>query len=166
VIPTGYFETFTTASPEYLRNFLTEPGVQPRELPDSGRSSLQIIDLANYLIDWTQTQHPREAARGALTPPTIHPVPPGDQQPNPPAGKVHFHLNRLTAAEEIQTVANSLASWLPDHPDETAAVLVPRNQRGFESLAQAPPERADQLLRSSTHPAGSWCAGQRAQFHL
>jgi hypothetical protein len=100
------FETFTTASPEYLRNFLTEPGVQPRELPDSGRSSLQIIDLANYLIDWTQTQHPREAARGALTPPTIHPVPPGDQQPNPPAGKVHFHLPTHPTGR-IQVVADS-----------------------------------------------------------
>ena len=25
-----------------------------------------------------------------------------------------------------------LARWLPEHPDETAAVLVPRNKRGYE----------------------------------
>ncbi len=32
------YETFTTASPEFLRNFLREPGVLARDLPDSGRS--------------------------------------------------------------------------------------------------------------------------------
>ena len=146
------FETFTTASPEYLRNFLDEPGVQRKELPDSGRSTLPIIDLANYLIDWTQSQHPLEAARGALTPPYIRPVPEGDQQPNPVAGKVHFHLNKLTPAEEILKVASSVENWLPDHPDETAAVLVPRNQRGFELIAELRRRQIEpiELLRSTT----------------
>ena len=146
------FETFTTASPEYLRNFLEEPGVQPRELPDSGRSSQQIIDLANYLIDWTQSEHPHEAARRALTPPHIHPVPEGDQQPNPANGRVHFHLGKLTPQAELERVADSLANWLPDHPDETAAVLVPRNQRGFELITELKRRQVEyvEMLRSTT----------------
>ncbi len=51
------YETFTTASPKFLIDFLSEPGVRRRELPDSGRSAPRIIGLANYLIDWT-TDHP------------------------------------------------------------------------------------------------------------
>jgi DNA helicase-2/ATP-dependent DNA helicase PcrA len=32
--------------------------------------------------------------------------------------------------EEIEAVASSLARWLPDHADQTVAVLAPRNERG------------------------------------
>ena len=52
------YETFTTAKPEHLWNFLNEQGVQRRELPNSGRSAAPIIDLANYLIRWTNERHP------------------------------------------------------------------------------------------------------------
>jgi DNA helicase-2/ATP-dependent DNA helicase PcrA len=146
------YETFTTASPEYLRNFMEEPGVQRKELPDSGRSARPIIDLANYLIGWTQAEHPLEMARGALTPPYIRPVPQGDQQSNPPASKVHFHMRGLTPQDEIQLVADSLVNWLPGHPDETVAVLVPRNQHGFELIAELRRRRIEpiELLRSTT----------------
>jgi DNA helicase-2/ATP-dependent DNA helicase PcrA len=146
------FETFTTASPEYLRQFLEEAGVLRRELPDSGRSSRQIIDLANYLIEWTQSQHPVETARSALTPPYIRPVPAGDQQPNPAPGRVHFHLRKLTPQDELQVVADSLARWLPDHPEATAAVLVPRNQRGFELITELKRRQIEhvEMLRSTT----------------
>jgi hypothetical protein len=52
---------------------------------------------------------PAQALR-RLTPPYIRPVPEGDQQPNPAAGKVHFHLRKLTPQDEIQVVADSLAN--------------------------------------------------------
>jgi DNA helicase-2/ATP-dependent DNA helicase PcrA len=128
------YETFTTASPEYLRNFLRRTDVKDRELPNSGRSTFSIIDLANYLIDWTQAAHPVEAARTALDLPHIRPTPRGDPQPNPPddPGKIHLFAKKFSPDEEIQAVADSVERWLPEHPDETAAVLVPRNWRGYE----------------------------------
>jgi len=128
------YETFTTASPEHLREFLARPDVDPRELPNSGRSTQTIIDLANFLIRWTQERHPLEDVRDALTPPYIEPTPPGDPQPNPPAesGQVHLAGEKLTPREEIRRVADSIERWLPEHPDQTVAVLVPRNQRGFD----------------------------------
>jgi len=52
------FETFTTASPRFLRNFLQEPDVIACDLPDSGRSSYSIINLANHLIDGCKTTIP------------------------------------------------------------------------------------------------------------
>jgi len=128
------YETFTTASPEYLRKFLQRTDVKDRELPNSGRSTFSIIDLANYLIDWTKAAHPVEAARTALDLPHILPTPRGDPQPNPPddPGKIHLLAKKYSPDEEIQAVADSVERWLPDHPDETTAVLVPRNWRGYE----------------------------------
>jgi DNA helicase-2/ATP-dependent DNA helicase PcrA len=128
------YETFTTASPEYLRSFLRRTDVKDRELPNSGRSTFSIMDLANTLIDWTQAAHPLEAARTALDLPHIQPTPRGDPQPNPPddPGKIRLIAKKYSPEEEVQVVSDSIERWLPEHPDETVAVLVPRNGRGYE----------------------------------
>ncbi len=132
------FETFTTASPQYLRDFLIEPNVQARELPNSGRSTRSILSLANYLVDWTMCEHPRKEVRGALTLPYIEPTPPGDPQPNPvdrPAGIRLVDL-AYTPAEEVKAIGKSLSDWLPDNSDQTVAVLVPTNNRGFQIVSE------------------------------
>lgn len=152
------YETFTTARPENLWNFLAEPDVQRRELPNSGRSSVKIIDLANYLIDWVGSSHPNADVRrrAPLQPPHIEPTPPGDPQPNPPADESRIFLREkgYTPHDEVLAVVRSLIEWLPQNPDKTAAVLVPRNKRGFDvvdALKQsgAPVEYVE-LLRSTT----------------
>ena len=128
------FETFTTASPELLRDFIAQnPSV---DMPESGRSQPSIIDLANNLIDWVMKEHPVEDARTALAPPYIEPVPPGDPQPNPENDRsaIHFVTKRLTAEEETKAIVDSLAKWLPKNPDSTVAVLVPRNLRGVDVI--------------------------------
>ncbi len=74
------YETFTTANPKYLRQFITSPEVVGRELPNSGRSTKSIIDLANHLVDWTQSAHPVEERaqrcsphlKSSLHPPATH----------------------------------------------------------------------------------------------
>ena len=132
------FETFTTASPKYLREFLNEAGVAARDLPNSGRSTQSIMDLANYLVTWSRTQHPVPALHDALAPTQILPTPPGDPQSNPPddPSAVRLITSRFTVEEELEAVVNSLRRWLPDHPEDTVAVLVPRNERG-EAVANA-----------------------------
>jgi DNA helicase-2/ATP-dependent DNA helicase PcrA len=153
------YETFTTARPEYLRSFLRERGVTARELPNSGRSTLSIIRLANALIDWTINRHPVAAIRerAPLQPPYIQPSPPGDPQPNPldQPDQIYLYKEALTPAEEIDIVVKSLARWLPQNMDKTVAVLVPRNRRGFEivdALKQMREPKLDyvELLRSTT----------------
>ncbi len=148
------YETFTTASPLYLRNFLVEPSVVPRDLPNSGRSTRSIIDLANQLVDWTQHEHPVEAVRGALVaPPQIQPTPPGDPQPNPeedPLG-IQFYRRGFPPADEVTEVADSLAGWLPDHPDWTVAVLAARQDRGVALVRELKRRKIEyvELLKSS-----------------
>lgn len=148
------YETFTTASPEYLLRFLDEPGVTRLTLPESGRSQPSLMRLANTLVAWTRTQHPVASLRDALAPAVIQPTPPGDPQPNPPdnpAG-LRFVAQKQTPAREIERVAESLARWLPEHADRTVAVLVPTNQRGFDvvdALRRRSLPVEDSLLRST-----------------
>jgi DNA helicase-2/ATP-dependent DNA helicase PcrA len=149
------YETFTTANPRYLRAFIQRPDVEARELPDSGRSTRSIIKLANYLVKWTQEQHPLEDARSALQgPPYIRPTRSDDPQPNPPDEPDGIFLvgNKFSPLEEIMAVADSLERWLPEHPGDTVAVLAPRNTRGFEIVDELRRRKLpvdDSLLRSS-----------------
>lgn len=147
------YETFTTASPRYLKDFLDRPDVKSRELPNSGRSMQSIIDLANVLIRWTMSEHPVPGIQNALSPPFIQPTPPGDPQPNPRDRPHRIHLSdrAYSPQGELEAVVTSLARWLPDHQDQTVAVLVPRNHRGSE-VVNALQERGlahHELLRSS-----------------
>jgi DNA helicase-2/ATP-dependent DNA helicase PcrA len=126
------YETFTTASPEYLRRFMRTRGVTACDLPDSGRSTKSIISLANELIRWTMEEHPVPELRDALSPPLIRPAPPGDPQPNPPDNPAEIFLSphKYSPEREIDMVIKSLKTWLPQNQDQTVAVLVPRNERG------------------------------------
>ncbi|MBI3166256.1 MAG: ATP-dependent helicase [Chloroflexi bacterium] len=130
------FETFTTANPKLLKNFIAHEADYKNELPVSGRSQPHIIELANYLIDWTNASHPARACRDALSIPHIQATSPEDPQPNPPADPETIRLvsKKFTSEEEIDAIVNSLKKWLPDHQDSTVAVLVPRNTRGFEVI--------------------------------
>lgn len=130
------FETFTTASPEHLIDFIHSEADQYHELPDSGRCQPSIINLANQLIKWVNDDHPAIEARGALTIPYIHPAPPGDPQPNPPDDPEGLKLigRKFSPEQEVEAVVKSIAKWLPENPDSTLAVLVPRNQRGADVI--------------------------------
>jgi len=130
------FETFTTASPQHLIDFIHQEAESVQELPDSGRCQPSIIALANQLIHWVNEDPPNPAARAALTTPYIQPAPPGDPQPNPPDDPAGIKLigRKYTPDEEIEAVAKSIFKWLPDNPEATVAVLVPRNVRGVEVI--------------------------------
>ena len=103
-----------------------------KELPESGRSSISIINLANSLIKWTMEDHPVEEIREALTTPFIKPSEPDDPQPNPTdmPEKIKIIANKFTPKEEIDFVVASLKKWIDENPDKTAAVLVLKNDNG------------------------------------
>jgi len=148
------YETFTTAHPKYLRAFLEEADAK-QDLPNSGRSGRPIIELANELIRWTCEDHPEEAVRNALGLPYIEPTPPGDPQPNPPDDVCLVRLDDRGEGpqEELQWVIESARQWLPDHGEDTVAILVPTNARGGEvvkALNDARVPCSDALLRIAT----------------
>lgn len=150
------YETFTTASPEFLRRFLKERGVIAKELPNSGRSTASVIKLANHLMKWSSKHHPSDMVRSMhpLQPPEIKTVPRGDPQPNPKdrPDQIHLRMEKYTAQEELDSVVKSVKRWLEDHPDETAAILVPRNDRGAQAAEMLRKENVPyvELLRTTS----------------
>ncbi|MCE9646340.1 MAG: ATP-dependent helicase [Chloroflexi bacterium] len=132
------FETFTTADPDLLRDFIkNNPNA---DMPESGRSQPAVIALANHLIDWVMTAHPDSKVRTALSLPHIQPVPAGYEPVNPPDNPegIRFISKKFTPEEELEAVVKSVKSHLDSFADSpqaekpTIAVLVPRNQRGVE----------------------------------
>ncbi len=149
--------TFTTANPRYLRDFLTEDGVKPYTLTEAGRSGRPIMDLANTLVRWTVNEHPVPELRSTFHMQEIQPAPPGDLQGNPGFEETVLHIHyqpgaNISPEKERDLVVNSLERWLPDHPGETVAVLVPENSTGFKlaEALRARNIRYDELLRSTT----------------
>ena len=147
--------TFTSAHPKFLRDFVSSDDVHALPLPNSGRCSRPIIELANLFINWSRNAHPVLSQKEALSPPLIEPTEPGDPQPNPPPGEpaVFFYDRPLTPAQEIDTLVKSLDRWLAKHPKQTAAVLVPDNRRGADfgrALEKASLPYDDSLLQSTS----------------
>ena len=148
------FETFTTAHPKYLLNFINRPDVINEELPNSGRSTASIISLANHLINWSHSEEiPNPEMVNTLNLPLIDPAPPNDPQPNPldRPEMIFLYEQALEPDKELQTVASSLSRWLPENQDKTVAVLVPRNERGIKLMEELKRHQIEpvELLNSS-----------------
>lgn len=148
--------TFTTANPQYLRDFAQEPGVQVARLQQSGRSGRPIADLANALMIWSARMHPVQELRRTFETCMIEPAPPGDAQPNPAftetTAYIHYQEGkRITPDEELRLVVSSLTRWLTDNSDKTVAVLVPENRHGYRllDLLQRQNIAAEELLQST-----------------
>jgi len=58
------FETFTTANPDLLRDFIKNNN--HADMPESGRSQPSVLAVANHLIDWVMTSHPDPNVQTAL----------------------------------------------------------------------------------------------------
>ena len=149
------YDTFTTASPKFLRDFLGEKNVIKRDLANSGRSNLSIINLANYLIDWTNNQHPIEELRGSLDQPYILPAPADDPQPNPPDhnDSIYIYKQPLKPDQEISVVVKSVRKWNLENPGKTTAILCPIGfyaEQVVEALQLAGVEVVE-LLQSTDH---------------
>jgi DNA helicase II / ATP-dependent DNA helicase PcrA len=149
------YETFTTANPQLLRNFLKQPNVQNKTLPNSGRSTKSIIRLANELIRWSLS-HPNPSLRAQkpLDLPYIELTPNDDPQGNPPdmPHLIQFHSQKYTPDEERHMVLKSIAEWLQDNSDKTIAILLPINVSGTKMVDILRQEKIPYVenLRSTT----------------
>ena len=125
------YESFTTADPNLLKEFIAEEGVRAEDLPVSGRSAPLIIDLANSLIDWVESAHPNFAIRDALSEPFIEPTQPGDPQTNPTnrPDTLNLEIRAMTAEQELNYLAKEVSGWLRENPESTVAVLTYTNKR-------------------------------------
>ncbi|MBK9122676.1 MAG: ATP-dependent helicase [Chloroflexi bacterium] len=132
------YETFTSASPEFLRRFLREAGVAVVEMAYSGRSAEPIIALANRLSVWSREDHPWDELRAMrpLEPPLIRPVPDNDPQRNPAAESARIYLDAeaRTPDEERERVVSSVVRAIEADSNTSIAVLVPSNSDGAKMV--------------------------------
>ena len=126
------YETFTTANPRFLREFVREQGVSERDLPNSGRSSLSIIALANHLIDWVNGDEAPEGLHASLSEPHIQPVAATTHSPIQPISRRRSSFTTSSKPPKMRLTrspSRSSAGWLRI-PEKTAACLVPTNHHG------------------------------------
>lgn len=120
--------TFTAADPSLFRRFCQRPDVAVQPLTCAGRSSPDIIDLANRLVDWAVHEHPEPACRAALVDQRIAPVPPGYPQQNPRPPRYTIAIRPYdTYADELAHTARQAVRVMQKYPDKTVAVLLPTN---------------------------------------
>jgi DNA helicase II / ATP-dependent DNA helicase PcrA len=148
------YESFTTANPQYLRNFVQHPKVQAYDLPSSGRSTKGIIHLANQFIDWVMDEHPNPQVRDALAPPYIQSVGKDDPAPNPndTLTVIQAIEKVYSSDEELERVAASAGKWLQAHPQNTLAILAQQNKH-MEGMAEVLKKKGIpyvELLRSTS----------------
>lgn len=133
--------TFTTANPQYLREFVRQTKDHQPTLDEAGRSAEPIFTLANELARWTADEHPIEPLREALEPVFIRATSPADPKPNPPSEVAQIYIDyepgKSTSSDaEIKQIIGSLQKWLTNNPKSTVAILVPDNERGFHFVTQ------------------------------
>jgi DNA helicase-2/ATP-dependent DNA helicase PcrA len=150
--------TFTASDPHFFRRFLARDDIIRRELPNSGRSSQRIIDLANHLVRWASEEHPvPEVRERAFLPQAMEPVPAGDPQPNPDNATSHIVTHGYRDLEsELDDVVRRAANYAREHPDDTVAILVPTNYIGYQVSDRLRDAHAPyvELLRASSSSRG------------
>lgn len=145
-------ESFTTANPKLLREFAAREDVRSETLPESGRSCLEIISLANMLNEWSQNAHPNINIRDGLSLPLIQPTAKDDPQANPLCSPPAIEIveRSMSSDEEIVYLMRSVRQWIEVHPDDTVAVLALSNTRVgkiAKALEDAGLSVVDSLLR-------------------
>ncbi len=120
--------TFTSADPEVFRSFIGRENVSKKDILYSSRSTVDIINLANHLVQWVVEDHPLQKCRTALEEKYIHPVGDDDPAPNPTTENYTIgYKTFLNSEDEIQKITEQAAKHVLDKPENTVAILVPSN---------------------------------------
>ena len=121
--------TFTDSDPDLFRQFCQRDDVETLPMLQSNRSSLDIIDLANGLVQWGCHEHPVAACRRGFAPNYIEPVAVDDPFPNPSVSGYALAVRSYgSQEEEVREVSSHAAGYVRRNPDKTVAILAPTNQ--------------------------------------
>ncbi len=145
-------ETFTTADPKYLRNFM-RAAERSVTMNEAGRSSRSILTQANRLVKWVVNSHPNILCRDALAPTYVSMTAKDDRQKNPEDDpkRIYYDGRLYSPDNEITAVCAAASKHAAEHPTETIAILVPGNDFGkqfVDQLANYPVEVIE-VLRST-----------------
>ena len=126
-------ETFTTANPKYLRDFIKKAQMNvPMET--AGRSQRSVLAQANRLVNYVVSAHPNPGCRDGLSPTYVRLTRPDDRQGNPPddPSRIVYDPKLYSTREEVDVISRLAVKHAREHPNETIAILAPSNEYGKE----------------------------------
>lgn len=120
--------SFTISDPMLFKHFYSRKDVIKKKIESSSRSTKDIIDVANFLVEWAQELHPTLECRQSLENQKIKVVDSDDPFPNPTTNGYMIGLKVYeTKEEEVREVAKRAAKYAQENPQKTIAILVPNN---------------------------------------
>ena len=118
--------TFTAAEPRIFREFAAREDVNKESILYSSRSTVDIINLANFLVRWSRSKHPQPECRDALEEQLVQPVGEKDPVPNPTTEGYTIAVKRYeTSKDEIKEVAKLAINHARTNEENTIAIIVP-----------------------------------------
>jgi len=124
--------TFTSSDPRFFSDFCDQ--VDKKYIMNmAGRSSKQIVDLANYLVSYTRECHPEEKCRGALADQKIAMVSGMKDFKNPEINGDGIYTYSLSSWNKVkENTLKGILNFKSKYPDKTIGVLVPFNNHVSE----------------------------------
>lgn len=135
--------SFTHNDPRYFRAFCAARDLDQRHfpMPESSRSALPVIALANRLVDLVGGQHPDEEIRKAFTGQHIYPATAGKPNPlgtSPPTWTFYAGKNKAEyGPREELGVLTQVRAYLRQNPTRRAAILLRTQKLCDAYLARA-----------------------------
>jgi len=120
--------SFTISDPKLFRNYCLRDDVNKKKIESSSRNTKEIINMANFLVEWSQELHPTTEARKSLERQTIKEVADGDPFPNPKTNGYTIGVRVYdTKEEEVREISRRAAKYAKEKPEKTIAILIPNN---------------------------------------
>lgn len=124
--------TFTSSDPKFFSDFCVQ-SEKKHVMNMAGRSSKQIIDLANYLVNYTRKEHPEEKCREALAEQKIALVSGMEDFKNPKLNEYGIYSYSLSSWKKVkENTLKSIVNFRDKYPDKTIGILVPFNNHVSE----------------------------------
>lgn len=118
--------TFTSAEPEIFRRYCARKDVKKESILCASRSTEDIINLANHLVNWIRNYHPQKECRTALEDQLIAPVGEDDPSPNPKTEGYTIAVREFDdIKKEVEAVCKYAARHARKKPENKLAILVP-----------------------------------------
>lgn len=119
--------SFTSSNPMCFKQFLREAD-KSYVMNRAGRSTEEIISLANFLVEYTVKNHAEESCRKALIYQKIQPVEGIEGFKNPEIDERGVYTYSMNSWEEVKKwTIEKVENFKRKHPDMTIAILLPFN---------------------------------------
>ncbi len=120
--------SFTVSDPKLFKQYCARDDVQKKKIECASRSTKEIINMANFLVEWSQELHPTPECRSSLENQRIREVEKDDLFPNPVTDSYTIGARVYdTREEEIRDISKRADRYARDNSDKTIAILVPTN---------------------------------------